>query len=359
MNLDNVRRHRDMQRSWMTIRARNAAHRTWLAAVLGAGVLMGSGCAHSTSALEGEMRPIDGGRATPPAAPPFVETDEATTAQLEHVRAQGDAFAKELEWVRREESAASGDLAAGPYVITYLVTPVDDYYDLEAATASLPAHHDVVERGAAHIGVVVRDAADGRLVQGLAIRAMLVPDGERGGTSATLRFGWHPILNRYGENVVLPSKPFTLRLVIAPPTYARHDSVNGRRFADSVIAEFANVTVPRDSLAGAARRFASGEPRSATELARGEGDAVRRSVDVMLARTTTRGTQRVGDYEVSVTTSRAKPQWAMRRGALQYDALSADDTSNAHLEVVVREAATGRVMSGLDVHATVLDARGR
>lgn len=344
----------------MTIRVRNSTRRALAAAVAGAGILIGAGCAHSTSALEGELRPTDVGRATPPAAPPFVETDEASSAELEHARAQGNALRKELEWVRREESAASGDVAAGPYVVTYLITPADDYYDLEAAIASRPAHHDVVEPGAAHVGVVIRDAADGRLVQGLGVRAILIPRGERRGDGAILRFGWHPILNRYGENMVLPTQPFTLRLVIAPPTYARHDSVNGNRFADSVIAEFADVTVSRDSLTDAVRRFALGESRGATELARGEGDAVRRSVDAMSARATGRGAQqRSGDYEITLAASRAKPFWSMRRGELHFDALSPDDTSNAHLDIVVREAATGRVMSGLDVRTTILDSRHR
>jgi hypothetical protein len=68
-------------------------------------------------------------------------------------------------------------------------------------------------------------------------------------------------------------------------------------------------------------------------------------------------TQRVGDYEVSLATSRAKPSWVMRNGVLRFAALSPDDSTSAHLDVMVREAASGRVMSGLVVRATVLDAR--
>jgi len=87
---------------------------------------------------------------------------------------------------------------------------------------------------------------------------------------------------------------------------------------------------------------------------------VRRSVDAMSARSAGRGTQqRSGDYEVTLTTTRAKPCWSVRHGELHFDALSASDTSNAHLDIVVREAATGRVMSGLDVRTTILDSRRR
>ncbi len=296
--------------------------------------------------------------------PPFEESEEATSAQLGRALDEGKAVRREMEWVEGHESVASGEMAAGDYLITYLITPVDDYYDLEAAQSNLPAHHTTVVPGSAHVAVVVRDAADGRIVQGLNIRATLRSDGASQDPgeekSADLPYGWHPVLNRYGENIILPPSPFTLSVNIAMPTYRRHDRINGDRFTGEVLAKFEHVTVSSDSLAAAAQHLARGEPREAIELARGEGDAVDLPLAGVLRDPDASGSQvRSGDYKVAVVVQRARGAWEDRAGKLTFTSPDSDIGPIAHIDVMVRDATSGRLVPDLNVRATILDSRKR
>jgi hypothetical protein len=330
-------------------------------------VALTAGCAgHSgnVEAVSGTERaevrsvPVPADVVTPPAMPPFQATDEVTPTQLERALDEGKAVRHEVEWVEREEAAASGDVAAGEYLVTYLITPADDYYDLEAAQSNLPAHHTTVTPGSAHVAVVVRDAADGRIVQGLDVRATLRPESSSGESrTVVLPYGWHPVLNRYGENVLLPTGPFTLSVRIAMPTYRRLGRVNGDRFRGDVIARFAHVVVPDDSLPAAAERLARGDSHQATELARAEGEAIAGPLSEMLRGAGARGSRaRSADYDVAVVVERARDYWGVRAGKLSY--VSADSSSAMnHIGVSVRDVATGRLIPELSVRVTVLNSR--
>ena len=301
---------------------------------------------------------------TPPEMPPFRESEEATSAQLGRALDEGKAVRREVEWVEDHESVASGEMAAGEYLVTYLVTPVDDYYDLEAAQSNFPAHHTTVMPGSAHVAVVVRDAADGRIVQGLTVHATLRSEGPSQDPgeekSADLPYGWHPVLNRYGENIVLPSSPFTLSVRIAMPKYRRHDHTNGDRFDRDVLARFEHVTVSSDSLAAASQHLARGESREAMELAASEGSALDLPLAGMLRDPDASGSQiRSGDYKVSVVVQRARGDWEDRDGKLMFISPDSDIGPIAHMDVLVRDAASGRLVPGLSVRATILDSRKR
>lgn len=297
---------------------------------------------------------------TPPVMPPFQESGDATSSQLEGALAEGKSLGREIEWVETEEAAASGEMTAGEYFVTYLITPSDDYYDLEAAQSNLPAHHTTVAPGSAHVAVVVRDAADGRMVQGLEVRAVLRSENSGDERSAMLPFGWHPILNRYGENLILPPNPFTLRVYISMPTYARHDQTNGDRFTGNVMARFTHVVVSSDSLAAASERLARGESRQAVAIARAEGDAIDRPLTEMLRSAAVSGSQvRSGDYKVAVTIQTARGTWVVRDGDLDYESPNNNIGPIAHLDVSIRDATTGRFVPGLKVRATVLDSHKR
>ena len=297
---------------------------------------------------------------TAPQTPPFRETDEATAAQLGRALDEGKAVSGELGWVEREEAASSGSVSAGEYLVTYLITPSDDYYDLEVATSDHPAHHTTVLPGSAHVAVVVRDAADGRIVQGLNVHATLRSESSSERRTVELPYGWHPILNRYGENVVLPASPFTLRVRIGMPSYSRHDSTNGNRFTGDVLARFAGISVSDDSLATASQRLARGESREATALARREGTAMDRPLRDLARRTDVSGSQiRSGDYEVAVVVQRARGYWEARDGKLRYRRADNNVGPIAHIDVSIRDATTGRFLPDLKVRATVLNSRNK
>lgn len=295
---------------------------------------------------------------TPAVTNDFEPSEIATAAQLKRSLDEGESIQRELEWVEREESVASGEVEAGEYVVTYLISPADDYYDLEAAADTLPAHHTTVTPGSAHVSVVIRDAADGRTVNGLDVHATLGAAMPGAQTRAKLPFGWHPILNRYGENMVLPESPFTLTIRIGMPTYQREDSVNGNRFRTEVTARFDGISVSSDSLAGAAQRLARGDRSDAIKLSRAEGKAVGSSIASVLRERPVNSLQRQsGDYTVAVLIGPAQGAWAPQNSRLSY--LPADESVGPinNIEVSIRDAATGRVLPDLNVRATIIDSR--
>jgi len=295
---------------------------------------------------------------TPAATNIFELSNIATEAQLKRSLDAGKSIQRQLEWVEREESVATGEMAAGEYLVTYLITPADDYYDLEAGVDTLPVHHTTVAPGSAHVSVVVRDAADGRSVQGLDVRATLAAAITGAQTVTKLPFGWHQTLNRYGENMVLPESPFTLTIRIGMPTYQREDSVNGNRFRKDVTAIFTGITVSDDSLAGAAQRLARGNSRDAEVLSRLEGKAVESSITAALRERPANGQQRQsGDYSVAVLIGPARGAWAPRNDELAY--LPTDNSVGMvnHVEISIRDATTGRAVPGLNVRATIIDSK--
>ncbi len=57
-------------------------------------------------------------------------------------------------------------------------------------------------------------------------------------------FLWHPWLYHYGRNWEVPGDgTYTLRVRIDPPMFMRHDSTNGKRYAERVEIEFKNVKI--------------------------------------------------------------------------------------------------------------------
>lgn len=97
-----------------------------------------------------------------------------------------------------------------------------------------------------HVEVSVRDASDGRFLPGAGVFATLIdPEGEEVGTHEQPLL-WHPMIYHYGRNWTVPvDGAYTLRVRVEPPTFPRHDDVNGCRFTEPVEVEFAEVQVKR------------------------------------------------------------------------------------------------------------------
>lgn len=334
------------------------AHRTCtrLVAVLGCGLSLSvamTGCITRNPNLETGLRQTEAGIGTAPTMPGFAESDEATAEQLERARDQGNAERRELEWVS-QHSAASAEMTVGEYRVAYILGPALGYYAPGSTTWNGPS-------GDAHLGIAVRDAADGRMVPGLTVRATLTDAAGRQTDSRTLAFGWYDVLNRYGDNVALPAGPFTLRVVIQRALYRRHDPTNGDRYADSAVAEFHNVSVNRGRIAQLAVNANTGTVDStAAMLAKLEGAALERPLVEMFSSVGVNGTQtRVGDYLAVVAIERAEGYWIPQGNDIKYTIrVSQSAETNAHVEVGVRDALTGRFLPGLNVRATVLDRSG-
>ncbi|MEJ7797769.1 MAG: iron transporter [Solirubrobacteraceae bacterium] len=171
-------------------------------------------------------------------------TDEADAKQLELAREQGASYRRALEHMANEVANDGGMQEAGEYLIGYAVEDAEGMYDWQ--DGELVWHDPDGEN--LHLEIAVCDASDGRFVPGVTVIATLVdPTGEEVGTHE-LGLLWHPMLYHYGRNWTVPSDGlYTLRVRVKPPTFMRHDEVNGRRFTELVETTFEGVKVERGS----------------------------------------------------------------------------------------------------------------
>ncbi|MEU4214139.1 iron transporter [Actinoplanes sp. NPDC026623] len=168
---------------------------------------------------------------------PMRPSNEATAEQLDVARREGDAYGKALRAMAAEDGAATA--GAGDYVVAFVNEEAEGMY------APQDGHliwREAAEDANVHLEVAVADAGDGRFVPGLSVRVEMLHDGSPL-LSADLPFLWHPFLHHYGCNAQLPGTgPYDVTVHIDPPTYMRHDPVNGARYADPVEVHFDKVT---------------------------------------------------------------------------------------------------------------------
>ena len=176
---------------------------------------------------------------TPPMDP---DTSEADRTQLELARVQGDAYGRALAHMSQHVADDGGTQEAGDYIIAYAIEKAEGMYewtDVELTWRD-PEDEDV------HLEVSVRDRADGRFVPGLRVTATLTAPGRDRVGPVELPLLWHPMVYHYGRNLSAPGDGrYMLTVHIEPPTFGRHDEVNGRRFAERVDVGFRDVQVTR------------------------------------------------------------------------------------------------------------------
>jgi len=175
--------------------------------------------------------------------PPDRVSEEATKRGLELAREQGEALGKTLRYMTGEVADYGGaEKRAGEYLVGWAAEDAEGMYHWRDGAL----HWEEPGEGEVHLEVSVRDGADGRFVPGLDVRATLIDErGSEVGTHVQ-PFLWHPWLYHYGRNWRIPGDGrYRLRIHIEPPTYARHDEVNGKRFAEPVDVEFDDVRIDR------------------------------------------------------------------------------------------------------------------
>lgn len=315
------------------IRLATPAPRTVLAAAMLATTLALGACSKHRTVLDETPRPVT-------ASP--LQLHVATAEELETTRGEGRAVALELRLARRDEAAATGETNAGPYTVTYLITPATGYYESDPGVPAALTWHDVSEPGESHLGVVIRDTTNGRLVEGVSVRATIRP---RRGASTTrdLPLGWRPVLNRYGDNLRLPSGTFSIHITIdTTPAAPRQE--DGTR---DVSAVFPTVTLRAGSIERAAQRVATSDGIEARELAQEEGVWERRAIDGLLNGGIAHGMRkRISDYDVTAAVERP------------FDPSAPDSAHDAYLAVIVQDTASGREIPALHIRAQMLDGDG-
>lgn len=170
------------------------------------------------------------------------DTSEADDQQLQLAREQGDAYGRALEHMTQQVAHDGGEQQAGHFLVGYAVEEAEGMYGWSDGQLEWrePGDENL------HLEVSVRDAADGRFVPGVKVVAtLLAPDGSEVGTHEQPLL-WHPMLYHYGRNWTVPTDgTYTLRVRVEPPTFMRHDEVNGKRFTEAVDVTFDKVQVQR------------------------------------------------------------------------------------------------------------------
>lgn len=165
---------------------------------------------------------------------------EASPAQLEAARAEGEAFGNAVRLMVDKVADTGGKQRGGDYEIGFALEKAEGMYELSDGELRWlePDEENL------HVEVVVRDGADGRFVPGLDGSVTLTAeDGTDVGTHRQ-PFLWHPMLYHYGRNWKVPGDGrYTLKVRVEPAPFMRHDRKNGRRYAGPVEVTFRDVEV--------------------------------------------------------------------------------------------------------------------
>jgi len=177
----------------------------------------------------------------PAHTPPEQVTDEATRQGLQLAREAGAAYRHMVEYFIAHVAVSGQKQAIGEYEVGLAVEHAEPLYYLMGGQLKLaepPADAN------AHLEVVVMDGADGRFIPELTVFVTVrSSQGDEIGTFH-LPFLWHPTMYHYGANVHIPGNgEYAMTVAIAAPTFPRHDETNGKRYGQSVVAEFSGVTM--------------------------------------------------------------------------------------------------------------------
>ncbi|MEA2144074.1 MAG: hypothetical protein QOI64_2504 [Solirubrobacteraceae bacterium] len=175
--------------------------------------------------------------------PPMDPTSsEADAKQLELARKQGSMYRQALDHMVANVAHDGGTKEAGDYIVGYAVEEAEGMYMWEDGELRW---QDPEEENL-HVEIAVLDASDERFVPCLTVTGTLIdPDGNEVGTHEH-ELLWHPMLYHYGRNWKVPADgEYTLKVHIDPPTFMRHDEINGCRFNEPVDVTFEGVKVER------------------------------------------------------------------------------------------------------------------
>jgi len=298
------------------------------------GVVLGApACVVRAPGLDSGPRSTAFGASTEPSMPPGQASEEATDDQLALARNEGNAVDAAVDYLISREAYSGARVRAGDYRIAVALTP------LVGAAAGAQA---------CHLAVIVADGYDGRVVPELAVRATVFDTKGHVLAEQPLPFVWHPLVHHYGADVSLGAAgPYRVQVSVAPARMRRHDPTNGDRYEQPTVAEVGWL--------GLGNEVPRVDHRQRQSLAVAQGSAYRRALATMSDGVAVDGaSKRVGDYVVAYAVEFAEGYWYLANGKLRYyERTDESSETNAHVEVAVLDAETGRFMPGLSVTATL------
>lgn len=263
---------------------------------------------------------------------------------------QGSADSAVLDWVLVNSGPYKGDLRAGELRIAFTLTPAEGWWDKAAGDTLV--WHEAPTRSA-HLRIFIADT-DGRLVPGLTVRASLL-DANGNEQSVLADFGWYPLLNAYGGNLMLDSdSSYTLRVTVDPaPTQRGYWPQE--RLTHATVAEFAPVQLSRDALAqlplATATAFAN-----EVELLKPCNAALSAAITALWKHTASGSERAAGDYFVgyALDYSALLPGSKLRVRNM----LDVSGKNSVRVVVFPRDSRTGRFIPGLKPRASLVAADG-
>ncbi len=273
-------------------------------------------------------------------------------AEAEHLaKEQGSADSAVLDWVLANSGPFKGDLRAGELRIAFTLTPAEGWWDKAAGDTLV--WHEAPTRNA-HLRIFVADPSDGRMVPGLTVHASLL-DASGNEQSVPADFGWYPLLNAYGGNLMLDSdSSYTLRVTVeAAPT--QHGVWPEERLAHATVAEFPPVQVSRDVLAQLPLATATAFANEA-ELLKPCNAALSAAITALWKHTASGSERASGDYFAGYVLdySALLPGGKLRVRNL----LDLSGKNSVRVVVFPRDSRTGRFIPGLKPRASLVAADG-
>ncbi|MBI4575039.1 MAG: hypothetical protein HY722_02115 [Planctomycetes bacterium] len=255
-----------------------------------------------------------------------VEQEEALVARLlealtGRLSAQVPPAARgTLDAIARAEAAIVAEQVVDGYRVGVFLWPPHALREASGGTRAAPPG------ATAFVGVCLREERTQRSLPGASVTVRV---GER---RFDLERCWGDF-ECYGANLELPecsaSVPWTLAVEVEPPAYCRHGDM---------LASFVRPAKASFAARGSALEGEPPRPRPA-DYAVGE--------DVLQALVESREVVEAGPYRVGLITEAPEPIWCWDQGAPALRPVKETDTH--HLEVVLLEAASGRMVSGAEV----------
>lgn len=313
----------------------------WLCRRIGCSALSiaGTGCVAHTPRADDDLTVNALGTFTRANQPPGEASEEATDEQLALARDQGRTASEALDYLLQHEATTSATARAGEYELAVALIAPDRGSQAARSNSTV------------HLAVVVRDGYDGRLVPNLTVHAKLFGAGDKTTWEGSLSPVCDPVLDHYGAELdVTQSSAVDAQVLIEMPRFYRHDPINGDRYHGATAAMFHGLQVELPLRAVAA------DPARRLELARRQGASQRRALGTMLSGVAVDGQiTQVADYWVACAVEYAEGFWYEKRGQLAYDTGAEESAEhNAHVEVAVADAVTGRLLTDIAVSATLL-----
>lgn len=274
-----------------------------------------------------------------------------SNAEVEHLaQQQGSADSAVLDWVLANSGPYKGDLRAGELRIAFTLTPAEGWWD--KADGGTLAWHEPPTRSA-HLRIFIADG-DGRPVPGLTVRASLL-DAHGNLQSAPADFGWYPLLNAYGGNVLLDNDSSYALRVIVDPAPSQHGFWPEERLAHATVAEFPPVQISRDALAQLPVATATAFANEA-ELLKPCNAALSAAITSLWQHTASGSEHASGDYFVgyALDYSAMLPSSKLRVRNM----LDLSGKNSVRVVVFPRDSRTGRFIPGLKPRASLVAADG-